>query len=121
MGAILKLCLLFGSDQTQPRFVNQCRGLQGVAGRLLGHLVGGESAQFLVNGEEQLLCARRVSLLNRVEYLRHLAHMEILRSDRRMSNSVCRCRPYCEVRRKNLCPTVVGTVTEIRLALVTAD
>ena len=58
MGAILPRRLAIGPEP-QPGLVDQRGGLQGLAGRLLGHLVRGESAQLFVNQRQQFFRGRQ--------------------------------------------------------------
>jgi hypothetical protein len=46
---------IFPADQTHPGFVNQCRGLEGLTGRFIRHLVRRQFAQFLIHQREQFL------------------------------------------------------------------
>jgi len=56
---------LFGIDQPDVRLVNQGRGLKGLPGLLLGHLLSGQLPQLLVDQGQQLLGGGRVALLDR--------------------------------------------------------
>ena len=51
--------------QPQPRFVDEGRGLQGLAGRFAGHARGGEPAQLIINERQQLVRSRRIALAHR--------------------------------------------------------
>jgi hypothetical protein len=42
-----------GAGQSQPRFVNECGGLRGLAHRLLQHFLSGQAAEFAVDLGEQ--------------------------------------------------------------------
>ena len=53
MTAVFKL-RVFVSDQPQPGFVNQGRGLERVSRRFIAHLARREPAQLLVNQRQQL-------------------------------------------------------------------
>jgi hypothetical protein len=84
--AILKADLLVWLEQAQPSFVNESGGLQRVAGSFVGHLVGGQPAQFFVYGDEQLFATGGVAVFYCAEKLRHLAHVAMLKQWRVMSN-----------------------------------
>jgi phosphoribosylaminoimidazole carboxylase (NCAIR synthetase) len=47
--------------------VDEGGGLQGLAGRFVGHLGGGQLAQILIDERQQLLGGLRVALLDPVE------------------------------------------------------
>lgn len=54
MGAILPGGLVVAA-KTQPGFMHQGGGLQGLPRSFASHLLGGERAQFLVNQREQAI------------------------------------------------------------------
>jgi hypothetical protein len=53
----------FAANQAQPGFVNQCRGLEGLAGGLLGQFSRCQLPKFFVNQREQFLGGLGVALL----------------------------------------------------------
>ncbi len=59
MGAVLPVHLL-AAQQFQVGLVDQCRGLQGVAGALPEHVAPREAPQFLVDQGDELLQGRRL-------------------------------------------------------------
>ena len=62
-----------GADQSQPGFVHEGGGLQRVAGRFTGHLLGSELSEFLINQRKQLVSGLGIALVNRFEDMRGLA------------------------------------------------
>ena len=62
------------SDQSQPCFVDQRRGLKRLSRRLLAHLVGCETAQFLINQRQQFRSSFGITLLCAVQNARDVAH-----------------------------------------------
>src|ERR1043166_493419 len=66
--------VLARADQTQVGFMHQRGGLKGLAGLLLGHLVGGQPAQLTINQRQQFTSRLGIALLNRFENAGHLAH-----------------------------------------------
>ena len=67
MRAIFKPRLFLGFKQSQPRFMNEGRGLQRMAGRFPGHFVRGETAQFVIDKRQQLVGGCQISLFNCVQ------------------------------------------------------
>jgi hypothetical protein len=55
---------VFLVHQTQPGFMDQRGGLQGLAGPFVGHPVGGQPAQFAVNQWQQLVRSKWISTLD---------------------------------------------------------
>ena len=62
--AIGKLNLGIFSGQTQPGFVNEGSGLEGVTGGFIGHFCGSQFAEFLINQRQQFLRGLGVATLN---------------------------------------------------------
>ena len=60
--------------QPEVGLVDQRRGLERLAGLLLGHLCGGQLAQLVVDQRQELLGGVRVALLDGGQDARHLAH-----------------------------------------------
>lgn len=54
-------------DQTQVHLVDQRRGLQGVPARFVGHLGGGEAAQFIVDQGQKLVGSVWIAFLEGVQ------------------------------------------------------
>ncbi len=66
--------LVRGSNQPQPDFVDECGGLQCVAGRFAGPAARGEVPQLVIDERQQLLSSIGVPLLNAVEDAGDVAH-----------------------------------------------
>ena len=47
--------------------MDQCRGLEGLSGLLLGEVPGGEAAQLLVDDGQEIVCRLQVSALSRAQ------------------------------------------------------
>jgi len=62
------------ADQPEPCLMDQGCGLEGVAGRFLGHLVRCQLAQFLIDQREQFLCGFAIALLDALKDLGDVAH-----------------------------------------------
>jgi hypothetical protein len=75
MGAAFPLHILI-LDQPQPGLMDQRCGLQGLAGRFVGHFLRGKASQLLVNEREQLVGGLAVAVLNGVQNARDFAHRE---------------------------------------------
>src|SRR5439155_17233695 len=73
MAAAIPFLILI-SGETQPRFMYERRGLQGVTRLLVGHLVRRELAQFAIDKRQQFLRSFGIAMLNRVENASDLAH-----------------------------------------------
>jgi hypothetical protein len=52
------------ADQAQIGFVNKCGGIERLAGLFLGHLVGREPAQLVIDQRQELLGGVRVALVD---------------------------------------------------------
>ncbi len=63
-----------GFGKAQPGFMHKGSGLQGLAGRFVGHTCGRQFAQFVVDQWQQLLSGLRLALLNAIEDARDLIH-----------------------------------------------
>ena len=63
-----------GIDQPQVRLVDQGRGLERLAGLLLGQPLGGQLAQLVVDQRQQLLGGLGVALLDGREDPGHFVH-----------------------------------------------
>jgi hypothetical protein len=64
------------STQPQPGFMNQRRGLEGLARGLLGHPGRGQTAQLLVNQRQEFFSGLGVALLGRVKNEREVTHYD---------------------------------------------
>ena len=73
MPSVLPALLIVGAE-AQPDLVDKRGGLERVSGRLGGHLIGSQLAQFFVDGGQQLLGGLGIALLNRVQDARDFAH-----------------------------------------------
>jgi hypothetical protein len=65
---------LLGADELKPRFVNQCGRLKRLAGRLLGHLAGRETAQLIIYDGQQLFGAIGITAFNCFQDRRGVVH-----------------------------------------------
>jgi len=65
--------LPIGTSHPQPRFMNEGGGLQRLAGPFIGHLVGRQPAQFIIDQGQQFLCSLRITGINRTEQLGDVA------------------------------------------------
>ena len=66
MGAVLPDRLLVGAEP-EPRFVDECSGLERLAGGLMDHFAGGHFAELGIDEWQQLVGRLRVTLLNAVQ------------------------------------------------------
>ncbi len=67
-----------GADQAKIGFVDQCRGLERLARRLMGQPLRGELAQLVINQGEQSLRRLGISLLDRRENSGDVVHRHCL-------------------------------------------
>jgi hypothetical protein len=73
MGSILEGSFL-ATAESQPRFVDQGRGLEGVPERFAVHLLGRDFSQFVIDEEEQFRSCLGIALMGAVEYAGHVTH-----------------------------------------------
>ena len=66
--------MIFVTNQSQPGFMDEGGGLQGLSGRFIGHLRNGESAQFVVNKRQQFFGSFRIASLGSLQNPGELAH-----------------------------------------------
>src|SRR5262245_34520176 len=65
--AIPLLCPLL-IDQAKIRLMDQCSCLQGLPGLFLGHPLGSQFAQFIIDQRQQLLSGVPIALLDGAQY-----------------------------------------------------
>ena len=75
-------CGLVAVHQPQIGLVDQGRGLERLAGLLLGQLLGGQLAQLVVDQRQELLGGVRVALLDGGQDARDVGHKAPLRRGR---------------------------------------
>jgi hypothetical protein len=92
--------LVFGAHESQPCFVNERGGLQGLAGFFLRNLGGSEPAQLIINQRQQLIGGGRIAVLSRFQNARDIAHafkssckpkQETARNDGRVPHGINVC------------------------------
>ena len=74
---------LFIPAQSQPGFMNQRRGLQGLPGVFARHLLRGELAQFLIDKRQECVRRVRIALIQPLKYHRKFAHAGTITGFRR--------------------------------------
>src|SRR5581483_568105 len=62
------------AGETQPGFMDERGGLEGLPGNFIRHFVRGEPAQFVVDQRKQLVRRGRLALADRVENPGHVTH-----------------------------------------------
>ena len=76
VGTILKLCLAVFTNQSQPGFVDQRGGLQGLVGCFVGHFRRRQLAQLLIYQRKQFIGSLGVAVLNGLKNLGNVAQSE---------------------------------------------
>ena len=71
--------IVLAVHQPEVRLVDQGRGLERLAGLLLGQLLGGQLAQLVVDQRQELLGRLRVALLDGREDAGHVLHRQARR------------------------------------------
>jgi len=78
--------------ELQPSLMDERGGLQGLTRLLLGHLLRGELAEFVVNQWQQLFSGFGFTLLHAIQNARDVAHQRSVNETIEMLSSECKCR-----------------------------